>query len=245
MIKRIFILITILLASESFAELPKDFVYLYDIDPSIQFDLRYAGEDNFLGRNVKTYESKNKVILTKAAALALKKAQEIFNKDGFSIVVYDAYRPQGAVDDFVVWAKDIQDNKMKAIFYPRVDKSKLFELGYISEKSSHTRGSTVDLSLIELQKKLSPIKVASRKLNDGYPILYLDDGSIDMGSSFDLFDKASHYDNNLISSECKLHRAYLKMVMERCGFKSYPEEWWHFTLADEPFPNKYYNFTVK
>ena len=191
------------------------------------------------------YDSNKRVILTKEAALALKKAQEIFYKDGFSIVVYDAYRPQMAVDDFVNWAKDQNDKKMKAIFYPRVDKNKLFELGYISQKSSHTRGSTVDLSIIEINKKLHLTKEISRKLKDGYKIVNSDDGTLDMGSSFDLFDKASHYKNDLISAEHKLHRSYLKSVMENCGFNSYPEEWWHFTLVKEPFPNKYYNFPIE
>lgn len=234
-----------LLAFECLAALPDGFVYLYDIDPSIQVDLRYAGQDNFLGKKVNGYNSDKSIILTKQSAQALKKAQEIFNKDGFSIVVYDAYRPQRAVDDFVNWAKDVNNQKMKTFFYPRVDKAKLFEIGYIFEKSSHTRGSTIDLSIIELKKKLYPIKAISRKLNDDFKILYLDDGTLDMGSSFDLFDQVSHYNNELISPEHKLHRTYLKLVMESCGFKSYSEEWWHFTLANEPFPDKYYNFVIE
>ena len=134
---------------------------------------------------------------------------------------------------------------MKTLFYPRVDKAKLFELGYIFEKSSHTRGSTIDLSIIELKDKLHPIKAISRKLNDGSKISYLEDGTLDMGSAFDLFDQASHYDNELILPEHKLRRTYLKLVMESCGFKPYAEEWWHFTLANEPFSDKYYDFIVE
>lgn len=245
MTKKIIILISVLLAFECLAALPDSFVYLYDIDPSVQVDLRYAGQDNFLGRKVNGYNTNKAVILTRQAAQALKKAQGIFNKDGFSIVVYDTYRPQRAVDNFVTWAKDVNDQKMKTHFYPRVNKAKLFELGYIFEKSSHTRGSTIDLSIIELKQKLHPIKAISRKLNDGFKILYLDDGTLDMGSSFDLFDQVSHYDNELILPDHKLHRTYLKLVMESCGFKSYSEEWWHFTLANEPFSDKYYDFVVE
>ena len=131
MIKKIVLLISILIAPICFAALPDGFVYLRDIDPSIQVDLRYFSKDNFLGRKVDGYNSEKSVVLTKEAALALKKAQAIFNKDGFSIVVYDAYRPQRAVDDFVKWAKDSNDQKMKMIFYPRVDKSKIFDWVYI------------------------------------------------------------------------------------------------------------------
>ena len=245
MLKKIIIFINMLLASKCFANLPNGFVYLYTIDPSIQVDIRYAKQNNFLGRKVDGYNTSESVILTKETALALKKAQEIFNKDGFSLIVYDAYRPQKAVDDFVKWAKDINDNKMKTLFYPRIDKTKLFELNYIAEKSSHTRGSAVDVTIIELKKHLQPIKMIPRKFNDGFEFLYLEDGSLDMGSSFDLFDKASHYNNDLISPEHKLHRSYLRMVMESCGFKHYSEEWWHFTLGNEPFPNKYHNFLVE
>ncbi len=206
MIKLTTFITIIMISIRCFAALPQGFVYLDEVDSTIQFDLKYAGKDNFLGREVNGYDSNKRVILTKEAALALKKAQEILYKDGFSIVVYDAYRPQMAVDDFVNWAKDQNDKKMKAIFYPRVDKNKLFELGYISQKSSHTRGSTVDLSIIEINKKLHLTKEISRKLKDGYKIVNSDDGTLDMGSSFDLFDKASHYKNDLISAEHKLHR---------------------------------------
>jgi zinc D-Ala-D-Ala dipeptidase len=245
MIKRIILLVSLFFSFQCLALLPNGFVYLNDIDSSIQVDLRYAGQDNFLGRKVNQYNSKKLAILTEEAALALKKAQEIFNKDGFSIIVYDAYRPQGAVDNFIEWAKKINDIKMKSIYYPRVNKSELFDLGYMFERSSHSRGSTIDLSIIDLRKKYIPIKEINRVLNDGLEVVYLEDGTLDMGSSFDLFDKASHYDNDLVSSESKLHRAYLKKVMESCGFESLPEEWWHFTLMGEPFPDKYYNFPVE
>jgi D-alanyl-D-alanine dipeptidase len=231
-----------MLFSTSCFALPNGFVYLRDIDPTIKAELRYTQTDNFLGRPVTGYNHIKSIIITKEAAIALKKAQEIFKRDGFSIVIYDAYRPQRAVNSFINWAKEITDQKQKSLFYPRVDKSKVFELGYIAEKSSHSRGSTADLTIIELKKNLHPIKPIPRKLLDGFEILYLEDGTVDMGTSFDLFDKASHYENNLISDEHKQRRTYLKNVMESCGFQAYPEEWWHFTLDNEPFPDTYWDF---
>jgi len=223
--------------------LPDGFVYLHTIDPSIEVSLRYLGNDNFVGCPIEGY-SAPVVILTKDAAQALKKAQACFLKDGYSLIVYDAYRPQTAVNHFKRWSEAFQDQKMKDWFYPRLDKSKAFELGYISHRSGHTRGSTLDISLIPLDKALHPIIPTPRKLRDGFEILFLDDGTIDMGSSFDLFDQASHYENELIADEHKKWRLYLKETMESCGFKSYVKEWWHFTLKDEPFSDTYFDFPI-
>lgn len=245
MLRKIIFILAILVTNIAFAKLPLGFVYLEDIDPSIKIATRYAQNNNFTGNIVAGYEKDGVVILTKEAAEALKKAQSIFLKDGYSIVVYDAYRPQMAVDSFVRWAKNIDDQKMKLLFYPRTDKRKLFDLGYIFEKSSHTRGSTVDISLIETNKKLHSIKTTTKKLNDGFEIYIFDDGTLDMGSSFDLFDKSSNLNTSLIKPEYKLRRTYLRMVMELCGFNSYEEEWWHFTLKNEPFPETYFNFKVR
>jgi D-alanyl-D-alanine dipeptidase len=225
--------------------MPDDFISLHEADPSIIIDLRYRGQDNFLGRPVASYSNSNKTVLTKEAAEALSKAQKIFNKDGYSIVLYDAYRAQDAVDDFVNWAEAKKDQAMKKLFYPRLDKEKVFELGYIAKKSSHSRGSTVDISIIPLQAKLHSIKPSPRKLKDGFEIQFLDDGTLDMGSSFDLFDQASHYENDLITDEQKSRRAYLRKIMEQCGFMPYAEEWWHFTLANEPYPDQYFNFHLE
>ena len=245
MLRKIIFILTVLSTNIAFAKLPTGFVYLKDIDPSIKIATRYAQNYNFIGDIISGYEQDGVIILTKKAAEALKKAQSIFLKDGYSIVVYDAYRPQIAVDNFIKWAKNIDDQKMRLLFYPRIEKANLFDLGYIFEKSSHTRGSTVDISLIESTKELHPIKTRTRKLNDGFEIHILDDGTLDMGSSFDLFDKASNLNTSLIKPEYKLHRSYLRMIMELCGFNSYEEEWWHFTLKDEPFPKTYFNFPVK
>jgi D-alanyl-D-alanine dipeptidase len=229
-----------LLANSAFA-LPEGFVDVQTIDPSIIVDLRYIGNDNFIGRPIPGYKE-NRAILTFAAAQALKKAQEMAKKDGYSLVIYDAYRPQRASGAFKVWSRDPSDTKMQAWFYPRIDKEMLFELDYIAEFSSHNRGSTVDITLIPLTQKPHAIQPTRRTLLDGYEFWFLDDGTVDMGSSFDLFDSASHYENDLITQPHKQQRAYLRAIMEQAGFEHYPEEWWHFTLKNEPFPETYFDF---
>jgi D-alanyl-D-alanine dipeptidase len=227
--------------------LPESFVYLEEVDPTIIQSLRYAGKENFVGSPVEGYES-SRAIMTKQAAQALKSAQTFFKDEGYSLVVYDAYRPQRAVNHFMKW-KDQTDNRMKTQYYPRVDKGDVFNLGYVAAKSGHSRGSTVDITLIPLGNSLHSIKPTTRQLNDKLEILFLDDGTVDMGSSFDLFDKASHYDNDLVSAEHRQMRTLLKEGMEKCGFKNYAEEWWHFTLKDEPFPDNnldnYFDFPIK
>jgi zinc D-Ala-D-Ala dipeptidase len=226
-------------------KLPDGFVYLAEVDPTIQVSVRYAGKDNFMGRPVTGY-GEPVIIMTQAAAEALKKVQEKVSKDGYSLVIYDAYRPQKAVNDFVAWGDDGQDQVMKKWFYPRVDKENLFALGYIGKKSGHSRGSTVDLTLMELDKQIQPVSFKEETMADGKTVLpFLGDGTIDMGSSFDLFDEASHYKNNVLSQSQKQHRSYLEKAMKEGGFKSYAEEWWHFTLNNEPFPNAYFNFDIE
>ena len=226
----------------------KDFVYLAEVDPTILVSLRYISNENFLGTPVDGYK-KPAVILTKQAAQALKKVQEDVKKDGYSLVIYDAYRPQQAVDHFVRWSENANDQLKKEYYFPRVDKAKVFELGYVGKRSGHSRGSTVDLTLIEYGKALHKVQATKRTLLDGFKIQFLDDGTVDMGSSFDLFDPASHFENNLIEETFKKRRAYLKDVMEKHVFKNYANEWWHFTLKNEPHPadqdSSYFNFTIE
>jgi D-alanyl-D-alanine dipeptidase len=247
-----FLLSTIFIFQNSFAitqeARSKGFVYLHEIDPTIIASLRYATNENFVGKQIVGYK-KPVVIVTKQAAQALKKVQDEIKKDGYSLVVYDAYRPQRAVDCFVLWAKDAGDQAKKAQYYPRINKADAFDLGYIAKRSGHSRGSTVDLTLIKRGTSIHAVKEKSRKLLDGYRIAFLDDGTVDMGSSFDLFDEASHYENNLIGENFKRLRTYLKSVMEKYGFKNYSDEWWHFTLQNEPFPagkdENYFDFVVE
>jgi D-alanyl-D-alanine dipeptidase len=226
----------------------KGFVYLHEVDPTILVSLRYYSNENFVGKTVEGYK-KPVVILTRQAAEALKKVQDKIKKDGYSLVVYDAYRPQQAVNNFMRWSEDNKDCVKESHYYPRVAKDKVFDLGYVAAKSGHSRGSTVDLTLIKLGEPLHEIKEKDRQLLDGYTIKFLDDGTVDMGSSFDLFDTASHFKNDLIAEEYKGRRAYLKSVMEAAGFKGYHNEWWHFNLSNEPFPadqdSSYFNFPIE
>jgi D-alanyl-D-alanine dipeptidase len=147
------------------------------------------------------------------------------------------------------WSEDITDQAKKSHYYPRINKADVFELGYVAKRSGHSRGSTIDLTLIKQDQQLHDIKESKRTLLDGYTITLLDDGTVDMGSSFDLFDVASHFENNLIVEEFKKLRTYLKNIMEKYGFKNYAEEWWHFTLKDEPYPatkdDSYFDFAVE
>lgn len=227
----------------------KGFVDLHDIDPTIITCVRYATNENFVGKPVDGYK-KPVLMLTKQAAQALKKVQKAVKKDGYSLVVYDAYRPQQAVDHFYRWSQDIKDQVKKDQYYPRIDKSRVLELGYVAtSRSGHTRGSTVDLTIIKDGQSPCEIKEKDRTLLDGYTVKFLDDGTIDMGSSFDIFDVASHYENNLIEDKYKTLRTYLKNVMEKFGFKNYPGEWWHFTLKNEPYSadkdSSYFNFAIE
>ena len=201
--------------------LEKGFVYLSDINSSIIVDLKYYSSNNFTGKFVEGYNS-NKAILTKEAAVALSNVQDDLNKIGYSLILYDAYRPQSAVDFFVKWSQNINDTIYKNTYYPNIKKSELFKLGYIAYKSGHSRGSTVDVSLVEIESKKE----------------------IDMGTIFDYFGVESHTFFNNLSKKQKLNRLILYEAMSDNGFKNYSKEWWHFTLKNEPF-QKYFDFPVK
>ena len=196
------------------------FVYLKDIDDSIIVDLKYYSSENFTGRFVDGYLA-NKAILTNEAGLALSNAQKDFNKLGYSLILYDAYRPQSAVDFFVRWSTNLNDTIFKNLYYPDIKKSNLFELGYIAYKSGHSRGSTIDVSLVDMT------------INK----------EIDMGTIFDYFGIESHtfYDN--LTENQKANRLLLYEIMSNNGFQNYSKEWWHYTLKNEPF-QKYFDFLI-
>lgn len=226
--------------------MPKDFVSISDIDKSILLDIRYHGIHNFVGSHIDGYEA-SKCLLTKKAALALKKVQQEANAFGLTLKVYDCYRPQTGVNHFVKWAKDLKDTKMKGEFYPRVKKPALFKDGYIASKSGHSRGSTLDLTLVELPVRNQPPFNPKRRLqsclnpaNERFA-----DNSIDMGTGYDCFDPLSHTDNPRISSNARQNRLLLRLLMEKHGFENYPNEWWHFTLKNEPHPKTFFDFAVK
>ena len=225
------------------AALPQGFTYLSEIDPRIHQSPRYAMDDNFLGRPIPSYNTPT-IILTEKAAEALSRAQAFVHKDGFDIVVYDAYRPQTAVDAFALWATDLNDLSMKEYYYPRIDKSNVHELGYIAKRSQHSRGSAIDLTLIRSGHHVKDSVPVKRIMTDGTPFTFLDDGTVDMGAHFDLFDEASWHDSPLIEAEHLYWRNYLRHVMVSSGFEPYSKEWWHYALKQEPYPETYFNFPI-
>lgn len=224
---------------------PEEFVALRDVDPTILQEMRYVTRHNFVGRPVDGYRQPL-CILTAPAAKALHRAQRTLLRRGYSLKVYDCYRPQRAVDHFVRWAKDLTDQRMKAEFYPRVDKSRLFEDGYIAEKSGHSRGSTLDLTLVQLPAK------PTRPYRPGQPLVpcyapqgeRFPDNAVDTGTGFDCFDTLSHTLDPRVVGRQRAHRLLLKDTLERAGFHNLPEEWWHYTYRPEPFPDTYFDFPV-
>jgi zinc D-Ala-D-Ala dipeptidase len=205
--------------------LPEAFVYVEEAIPHIRIDLRYFSDNNFLGRCVDGYV-RSRCILTREATEGLNKVQEELNRFHLGLKIYDAYRPQRAVEDFVRWGKDFDDTRTKRNFYPNVRKEDLFKEGYIAEKSSHSRGSTVDLTIVSM---------------DGDTI----GRDLDMGTGFDFFGPESWPDCPSMSPNQRANRLLLRVLMEKHGFEPYPKEWWHFTLKNEPFPDTYFNFPVE
>ena len=210
------------LASVATAEAADPFVDAAGRVPGLAVAMRYAGADNFVGRPIAGYEAP-RCLLTPAAARALAAAQATLAADGLGLKVFDCYRPLRAVADFAAWARDPADTRMKAAYYPHVDKADLFRLGYIAERSSHSRGSTVDLTLVRRA----------------------DGGELDMGTPFDLFDPASATDSDRVGPAASANRGRLRAAMIRAGFVPYPQEWWHFTLRDEPYPSTAFDRPVR
>ena len=198
-----------------------DFVLLSDAVPDAILEIRYYSTYNFVGDRINGYEEPC-ALLTKEAATALKEVSDELVSKGYRLKIYDAYRPQMAVTHFMNWAKDVSDTRMKKYFYPELDKSVLFDQGYIAEKSGHSRGSTVDLTLFDMNTEKE----------------------VDMGGTFDYFGELSHPDYKKITAEQYENRMILRNAMLAHGFKPLDEEWWHFTLKDEPFPDTYFTFPV-
>ncbi len=225
---------------------PRDFVALDRYAPSILHDIRYFTDHNFIGRRIRGYRAPL-CLLTRDAARALRRAQRALRPRGLTLKVYDCYRPQRAVDDFVRWARRLRDQRMKREFYPRVDKSRLFADGYIAERSGHSRGSTVDLTLVELPARDQPrwrrgthgLVKCFAPFDERFP-----DNTIDMGTGYDCFDTLSHTLDSRIQGAARQNRLLLKDAMEAAGFTNYENEWWHYTLAGEPFTDRYFDFPV-
>lgn len=198
------------------------FVSLSDVLPNILLDIRYYSAYNFIGERIDGYTAP-RALLTREAAQALRVAADAAAQNGYLLKVFDAYRPQAAVDHFVRWAKDVNDTRMKPYFYPEVDKACLFEQGYIAARSGHSRGSTVDLTLFD--------PIAGR--------------DVDMGGPFDYFGERSHpaYTQGLTDRQIAA-RQLLRGIMLSQGFRPLSTEWWHFTLKSEPYPDTYFVFPV-
>ena len=227
------------------ADLPEGFVHLHSVAPAIRQDMRYAGSHNFVGRPIAAYEAPE-CILTRPAAEALAAAARELAPKGLGLKVYDCYRPARAVADFVAWAKDLRDEAMKPEFYPRVPKSELFARGYIAEKSGHSRGSTVDLAFVRLnQPPATPREPGAPPADCALPAGERhDDATLDFGTGYDCFDVRAHHGAAGVPPQAAANRLALKALMERHGFRPYAEEWWHYTLAGEPFPDTAFDFPV-
>ena len=184
--------------------------------------MRYAGRHNFVGEPIAGYE-RPVCLLAREAAQALANVQADLGARGLGLKVFDCYRPRRAVAHFVRWARTIADVRNKAEFYPDVDKRRLFELGYIASQSGHSRGSTVDLTLVRRP----------------------DNTEVDMGTPFDFFSPRSWPSDASVGVEARRNRTALASAMRRGGFRPYEKEWWHFTLRDEPFPNRAFDFSVR
>ena len=203
------------------ANLHRDFVDIQQAIPGIEVDVRYFGEDNFVGTPIDGYGAAM-VYLTRAAAEALGSVQNQLSQFGLGLKVFDGYRPQVAVDHFVRWAQDLDDRKMKQRYYPAVDKENLFRDGYIAERSGHSRGSTVDLTIISLAS----------------------DEELDMGTGWDFFDVLSWSSSTRVTAAQAANRMRLRTIMLENGFRPLQEEWWHFSLENEPFPDRYFEFEI-
>lgn len=224
------------------ANLPDGFVYLSDVAPDIRQDMRYAGEHNFVGRPIDGYEAPQCVLTTEAGE-ALRAASEELAADNLALRVYDCYRPARAVADFAEWARQVDDVAMQGEFYPRIDKSRLFELGYIAERSGHSRGSTVDLTIEPVDAPIAAWTPEDDLVDCALPERFADN-LLDYGTGYDCFDTHSHHGAEGITAEAEANRERLRDLMDRHGFALYQEEWWHYTLRNEPFPDTYFDFVV-
>jgi D-alanyl-D-alanine dipeptidase len=202
------------------SKLPPGFVYINDIDESIKIDLRYSTTNNFTGHIIEGYKS-NMVIISYDAAKFLVQVQNDLKKKNLSLKIFDAYRPQMSVNYFIKWSNDLADTINKSLYYPEIKKAQLFPMGYIAERSGHSRGSTVDLTIIDNETNKE----------------------LDMGTLYDFFGPESSTDFSNITDKQMSNRLLLLEVMTKNGFKNYPMEWWHYTLVPEPF-DSYFNFVI-
>ncbi|MER7077630.1 D-alanyl-D-alanine dipeptidase [Saccharopolyspora kobensis] len=229
--------------AEPVEQAPAGFVRLRDVDPSIIEEIRYATSHNFTGDPVPGYDEPMCVV-TRPLAEALHAAQQRLAPQGYTLKVYDCYRPRRADTRFVEWAEDVDDQRMKAEFYPGLDKSRLFADGYIAERSGHSRGSSVDLTLVRLPANPQRPYVPGEPLTSCSAEQRFPDNSIDMATGYDCFDSLSHTDDPRVTGEARANRDLLRDVLTSVGLQNYRYEWWHFNLPREPFPDQYFDFPV-
>jgi zinc D-Ala-D-Ala dipeptidase len=228
LLRRLPLLATTLLAvsaAHAAEQRPAAFVDAATLIPGLVVEMRYAASHNFVGAPVDGYE-KPVCLLARPAAEALAQVQRDLSAQKLGLKVFDCYRPARAVAHFIRWARDVRDTKAKDEFYPAVDKRDLFRLGYISPQSGHSRGATVDISLVRLADGAEPVE-------------------LDMGTPFDAFSPRSWPSDTTVSAEARRNRALLAEAMRRRGFVRYVKEWWHFTLGNEPFRGTYFDFPVR
>ena len=199
----------------------ENFALIDEEIPNVILDIRYYSDYNFVGKRIDGYED-NCAIMSKEAISALKKVSDELLDYGYKLKIYDAYRPQIAVNHFIKWSKDIKDIKMKKYFYPNIDKKDIINKKFISNYSSHSSGSTIDLTLFDIKQNKD----------------------LDMGGTFDMFDEISYSHTNKITNNQQKNRDLLIKTMLKFGFINYDKEWWHFTLKNKPFKKIYFNFNV-
>jgi zinc D-Ala-D-Ala dipeptidase len=243
------VLIVMMLPAPALAAsgLPRGFVYLREVDPTIVQDIRYAGSHNFVGRPIRGYLAAE-CVLSEPAANALEQVQRQLAEKKLSLIVWDCYRPKRAVDDFLKWSRDPSHTEMKAEFYPRIDKPSLFALGYLAKPSAHSRGSTVDLAIVPSALSSAPpppdpsqpLKPCTAPKGERF-----EDGTIDFGTGYDCLDALGHTSNAPSGGTALHNRQSLKSYMRAAGFRSYAREWWHFELIEEPFPREGFDFEVR
>jgi len=224
---------------------PAEVVALRDVDPTIVHEMRYTTNHNFVGERIDAYRAPL-CLLTRPAAEALSRAQDVLRPRGLTLKVYDCYRPQSAVDHFVRWAEDLEDEQMKSEFYPRVEKDRLFADGYIAARSGHSRASTVDLTIQPLDARPGPTPHSPHPAGSCFGPVEdrVPDASLDMGTAFDCFDLLSNTANPEVTGAARVNRDLLVDVLAAQGFANYEAEWWHFTHRPELFPTTFFDFPV-
>lgn len=243
----IFLLTMLFVLFSSLLAKPADgFVDIAKVDPSIHVEMRYNTNWNFIGHKINGYQA-NKCYLSTEAANALSKVQAYLKPQGYALLVFDCYRPQRAVNQFIAWTKDAKEDKMKKIFYPDEPKEHLIDRGYIAAQSSHSRGSTVDITIVKSSDVKSKLRGFNfqEKMADCRRHKNSENAQLNMGTGFDCFSNLAVTDHPEISEEAKKNRQLLKSSMEKFGFVNYPQEWWHYTLKNEPFRTQYFDFVVE